>query len=80
MSVSLILIKVQTSLRTAKLGYQFSDTTNLTKGKEVSLPLLEELKGPNVCEKQTKKSRPRVHLHGTSKGSDRKNLNMHPLD
>lgn len=48
MSVSLVLIKVQPTVSTAKLGYQFSGTTNLTKGRKVFLSLQEGLKGLNV--------------------------------
>lgn len=35
-SVSLVLMKVQPMPGTSKLGYQFSATTNMIKGKKVS--------------------------------------------
>lgn len=48
---SLVLMKVQPTSGIAKLGYQFSATTNLNRGRRVSLPLLQKgLKGLNVCE------------------------------
>lgn len=47
---SLVLMKVQPMRGTAKLGYQFSATTNLNRGRRVSLPLQKGLKGLNVCE------------------------------
>lgn len=69
---SLVLIKVQLTFGTAKLGYQVSGTTNLTKDRIVSLPLKEGLNACEGCEGRGEESRPRVHLHGTSKGLKRK--------
>ena len=65
-SVSLVLMKVQPMPGTSELGYQFSATTNMIKGKK-SIPSLQE--GLNV---RGKKSTPSVHLSGIAKGSKSK--------
>jgi len=59
-------MKVQPMPGTSELGYQFSATTNMIKGKK-SIPSLQE--GLNVC---GKKSTPSVHLSGIAKGSKSK--------